>query len=158
MPQSKPRRTSSLTDAQRQELRLYRERLIADARSLAAGWYCEDVMGLLFAHTWTFAKTMAHNPHFWTTRADWQYGAENFQAVVQYIRDHGRTMRFGRYDYTVWDLNGWRYWTMGDHLDRTTIINRAKNTGDYATADVGRTCGDGTTGGTVRGAPDDYNP
>lgn len=77
----------------------------------------------LEAAPWTFAKTMAHNPHWWTLRKGWA-GKTPFEDVVQYIRDYGRTVRFGKTDYRIWNLNGMRYWSMGAPLPDTILINR----------------------------------
>jgi hypothetical protein len=136
--QSKPRRMSSLTPEQKAELKAYRANLIVDARIAGLDFTVDCVAAHLYDHKWTFAKTMSANPHWYTVRHDWKRGAPHWHAIVQYIRDNGRTMRFGKSDYTVWDLNGYRYWSMGDHLDRTMVINRAMNVGEYAAAAIDR--------------------
>jgi SAM-dependent methyltransferase len=69
---------------------------------------------------------MPQNPHYYTLRKNWG-DAPGFEDVVQYIRDHGYKIRFGRTDYTCLDINGQRYWTMGAPLAKTTLINRAFN-------------------------------
>jgi hypothetical protein len=141
------------TKMSREQLRQARQALIADARQAAAEWTVGHAALRLYRHKWTFAKTMAANPHWYTLRVDWFAGDLDWHVMVQYIRDQGRKMRFGKTDYTVWDLNGYRYWSMGDHLDRTLVINRAANVGTYEIAAVPRTWGDGQTGGEVIGGP-----
>ena len=73
--------------------------------------------------SYRFAKTMARNPHFYTTRKTWESGKE-FEQCVQYIRDVGFVERYGRTDYVVFILNDFKYWTMGNSLDKTKLINR----------------------------------
>lgn len=153
MTETKSRKKSSLSPEQRAELKAHRVALIEHAKLAHSEWEVGDVACFLYAHRWTFAKTMASNPHWYTVRGDWLHGPAHWEAVVQYIRDHGRKMRFGRSDYIVWDLNGYRYWSMGDHLDRTLVINRAANVGEYEAAAVVRTWGDGKTAGEVIGGP-----
>lgn len=86
----------------------------------------DDAASRLETVAWTFAKTMPNNPHYWTLRKAWPGGSEDFEAVVQFIRDAGHTIRFGRTDYRCLNVNGWRYWTMGSPLDQTTLINRCR--------------------------------
>ena len=67
--------------------------------------YAEMVAALEGA-TWTFAKTMPKNPHFWTARKKWH--PATFEAVVGFIRDHGETETFWKKKYKVFFLNGWK--------------------------------------------------
>lgn len=84
------------------------------------------VAAALLSQSWTFAKTMPRNPHFWTLRKTWDADVQ-FDDVVRYIREAGYTLRFGRTDYRCLNVNGWRYWTMGAPIDETILINRAEN-------------------------------
>ncbi len=77
---------------------------------------------LLEAAPWTFAKTMPHNPHHYTLRAKW--AEADFVWVVEQIRAHGYTERFKGRAYTLFAVNGFKYWTMGNPLPETTLINR----------------------------------
>lgn len=86
----------------------------------------EDVEKALLSKQWTFAKTMPQNPHEYTLRKKWT-GDVPFEAVVQFIRDHGYKVRFGRSDYMCFDIGEHRYWTMGAPLSDTILINRAVN-------------------------------
>lgn len=68
---------------------------------------------------------MPQNPHEYTLRKNW-HQPEDWEAVVQFIRDHGYRIKFGKVWYKVLDINGMRYWTMGAPLKITILINRAK--------------------------------
>ena len=83
----------------------------------------DTVRAFIAKAPWTFAKTMPENPHDYTVRG--QTPDDEFEQVVQLIRDHGYKRRFGRTTYTYLDVDGWRHWTMGAPLEQTTIINRA---------------------------------
>ena len=75
------------------------------------------------AHRWTFAKTMPHIPHYWLARKD--VSDAEFEAAVRFIREHGEARPWGkRPPLTYLDCDGWTYWTMGNPLPVTTIINR----------------------------------
>lgn len=84
---------------------------------------------LLENERWTFAKTMPSIPHQWVSTRTWS-NTVPFVEVVQYIRDHGRRERWGKYNHHYLYLSGWKYWTMGAPAEETTIINRARP--DYA--------------------------
>jgi hypothetical protein len=76
---------------------------------------------------WTFAKTMPDKPHEYAVRArSADLGKEHeFVWVVQAIREHGYKRKFGSTTYTYLNVDGGRYWTMGNPLPETTILNRA---------------------------------
>lgn len=89
--------------------------------------YLPEIQELLEAQTWTFAKTMPHNPHYWSVKKDWEDPAD-FHFAFHYIVAHGEDKIFGRYSYKVLFLNGWRYWTMTEDYEHkwAGIINRAE--------------------------------
>jgi len=74
---------------------------------------------------WTFAKTMPYIPHWWSRRIDWKDDSL-FNQVVMYIRDKGKKQTFGKKNYIYYYAGIWKYWTMGNSLVETEIINRAK--------------------------------
>lgn len=74
--------------------------------------------------TWTFARSMPGIPHEYTLRE--RCVKEEFEKVVMYIRKHGYPAKFGKRTFTYLDVNGYKYWTMGDLLDQTWVLNRAK--------------------------------
>jgi len=71
-----------------------------------------------------FAKTMPQLPHWYTLRKTWSDG-QLFEEVVQYIRDHGYREKFGKRWFIRLDVNNQKYWTMGDSLPNTVLINTA---------------------------------
>lgn len=75
------------------------------------------------AHDWVFAKTLAHNPHFYTLREKWSRD-DDFLEMVMMIRENGHQVYFGNKLYTVIDVDGWRYWSMGAPVHETILINR----------------------------------
>lgn len=84
-----------------------------------------ELRAFVDASTWTFAKTMAHIPHWYTVRRDAASDAQ-FEWFVMFIREHGYRERWGPYFHHYLDLDGWKYWTMGAELAVTVIINRTR--------------------------------
>jgi hypothetical protein len=83
---------------------------------------------------WKFARTMPQMPHEYTLRAK-APDEKLFERVVLYIRQAGYKANFGFVTYTYFDIDGWKYWTMGAPLGptgrynrnvHTILINRAK--------------------------------
>lgn len=80
---------------------------------------------------WQFARTMPQWPHEYTLRA-WRPDLEpEFTAFVQLIREHGavkpwpRDSARPRYHHAYLEIDGWEYWTMGEPVEATPLINRA---------------------------------
>jgi hypothetical protein len=80
---------------------------------------------------WQFAKTMPQWPHEYTV-LQWKTDLETeFRAFVALIRSEGivkpwpRDSKTPRYHHTYLELGEWEYWTMGEPVDETTLINRA---------------------------------
>jgi hypothetical protein len=73
---------------------------------------------------WTFAKTMRDCPHWYTVRKQ-AFDDHLFNNVVMHIRQHGYKERFKRSYYIRYNLDEFKYWTMGAPLNITIIINRA---------------------------------
>lgn len=78
------------------------------------------------ANPWKPAKTAIKNPHEYSLREKTKDVAI-FEQAVQFIRDNGYTVWFWRKPYICYDLDGRRYWTMGSPVEKTLLINRAKN-------------------------------
>lgn len=81
---------------------------------------------------WQFAKTMPLWPHEYTVR-DWRMDLEpDFEAFVELIRRDGivkpwpRDSKTPRYHHPYLEVAGWEYWSMGEPLPETTVINRAR--------------------------------
>lgn len=85
----------------------------------------DAVQALLERKAWTFAKTMPNDPHEYTLRRDWDDPVP-FDEVVHYIRRQGRREMYKGRAYTQLALGDWKYWTMGEPLPATRLINRAR--------------------------------
>jgi hypothetical protein len=73
-----------------------------------------------------FAKTYADTaPHEYIKRDD--YDGEQlsvFCDFIRHIRATGYEDNFYSTTYTYLDLDGYKYWTMGNPIEKTRIINR----------------------------------
>ena len=79
-------------------------------------------------YPWTFAKTYAtFAPHeyYVKDRLD-KKGQEDFVWFVEYIRENGFACMFAGKMHTYYEFNGHYYWTMGDRIEETIILNRCK--------------------------------
>lgn len=75
---------------------------------------------------WTFAKTYAHfAPHWYVVRREFA-DDETFDAAVLHIRAHAVSEVFHGKTFQCFYYKGYKYWTMGNPVAETTIINRAK--------------------------------
>jgi hypothetical protein len=74
---------------------------------------------------WKFAKTMASIPHEYTVK-DWApERLPLFNEAVMFIREHGYKGKFFSKTYLYYDVDEHQYWTMGNSLEITKLINRA---------------------------------
>ncbi len=73
---------------------------------------------------WQYAKTMPHSPHFYVVRTP--ENEEDFATFAEFIQQQGFPARFGEggQEYTYLEDDGYLYWTMGNPVPETTIINR----------------------------------
>jgi hypothetical protein len=78
---------------------------------------------VLLAQRWIFAKTMPHDPHWYTLRSTW-VRQDAFAGVVQLMRRDGPEERYKGRLGRVLHINGWKYWTMGAPIAETILINR----------------------------------
>mgnify|MGYP003147556185 CR=1 FL=1 len=73
---------------------------------------------------WKFAKTMAsYNPHNYTLKHKWD-NPILFESVVNYIQEFGVSELFKYKHYTQLYLGEFKYWTMGEPVKQTILINR----------------------------------
>ena len=79
---------------------------------------------------WTFAKTMPEWPHEYIVR-DKVDNKELFESLVRHIRQYGFEGRFYQRTLIYFAEDGLLYWTMGEPIEETTIINRCKEEGSY---------------------------
>jgi len=78
---------------------------------------------------WTFAKTMPDWPHEYIVRE--RVDRVLFEALVRHIRQHGFEGHFYQRVLTYFAEDGLLYWTMGEPIEETIIINRCKEEGSY---------------------------
>lgn len=74
---------------------------------------------------WRFAKTMAEIPHAYCLREKCN-DANMFERFVMHIRKNGYKKSFFNKTYIYFDVGQFQYWTMGNPLHKTKLINRAK--------------------------------
>ena len=75
---------------------------------------------------WTFAKTMPFAPHEYIVRDNCPLTDEEFVYFVDMQRRFGVKERWGKYNNPYLYIDDYKYWTMGDPIEVTTVINRAK--------------------------------
>jgi len=79
---------------------------------------------------WTFAKTYASTwPHEYIVRG--RVDENLFIRLVEHIRTFGYEGNFYSKTLTYFDEDGMVYWTMGDPIGETTIVNRSKKDHTY---------------------------
>jgi len=85
---------------------------------------CAELTELLERHTYRFARTMPGAPHSYTLKRTWR-SQDLFVEALRKMRAVERVEEFfkGRW-YRRFTANGYKYWTMGAHLDHI-LINRA---------------------------------
>ena len=76
---------------------------------------------------WTFAKTMPTCPHEYIVRNKCALSDEEFVFFVQSQREFGVPQQWWKYNFPYLHIDGYKYWTMGDTIENTIIINRAKD-------------------------------
>ncbi|MFZ4705587.1 MAG: hypothetical protein ACOYMF_06215 [Bacteroidales bacterium] len=79
---------------------------------------------MLLSQTYKVAASMPKFPHAYTLRTNW-INDSDFVRVVEFMRQYGRVEYFFKKPYIMYDLNGFKYWTMGFPIYMTKLINRA---------------------------------
>ena len=72
------------------------------------------------------AKTMKSIPHSYCLRYKFDSCDVSWEDVVQFIRDNGYGQSFYGKEYFYYELDGYKYWTMGAPLSVTIALNKAK--------------------------------
>ena len=100
--------------------------------SSAGPFDIEDARAYIGEVRWQFAKTMPQWPHEYTVR-DWRVDLDDtFLDFVELIRAEGAVKPWPadsptpRYHHTYLAIDGWDYWTMGEPVEETEVINRAR--------------------------------
>jgi hypothetical protein len=88
-----------------------------------------DLKQFVEGEAWTFAKTMPEWPHEYLVRD--RVDAALFESLVRHIRQYGDAGKFYKRTMIYFAEDGLLYWTMGDPLPETVIINRCQGTDSY---------------------------
>ncbi len=88
-----------------------------------------DLRTFVEAQHWTFAKTMRDWPHEYIVRDRVDEGL--FERLVVHIRENGVEGRYYKKAITYYEEAGLVYWTMGEPLDETTVVNRCRSEDTY---------------------------
>ncbi|QFJ56357.1 hypothetical protein [Pseudobutyrivibrio xylanivorans] len=77
-------------------------------------------------YPWTFAKTYADfAPHEYYVKDKLdEEGKDEFVWFVEYVRENGFDCKFASKEHTYYEFDGHYYWTMGDLIEDTIILNR----------------------------------
>ena len=75
-------------------------------------------------NNWHFAKTMPQNPHEYCLRRETD--ETEFEEFVKLIRREGYQELYWGKMYICYNVGQYKYWTMGEPLEKTILINRAK--------------------------------
>ena len=86
-----------------------------------------EISEFLYRENWTFAKTYADRaPHEYIVRGKITGTDREFEDAARYIREKGIPMKFWGETYRYLNLDGRLYWTMGEPVEETIIINRCE--------------------------------
>jgi hypothetical protein len=75
-----------------------------------------DARAFIREATWTFAKTMAANPHWYRIAHD-HHGDDGFKALLRLVRYHGTNRKWFRNTYRAFSLDGYDYWVVWPALN-----------------------------------------
>ena len=88
-----------------------------------------DLKQFVDGEAWTFAKTMPEWPHEYLVRD--RVDTTLFESLVRHIRQYGDEGKFYERTLTYFAEGELLYWTMGEPLPETVIINRCQETDSY---------------------------
>jgi hypothetical protein len=89
----------------------------------------EDLRNFAREAKWTFAKTIHQWPHEYTLRD--RVDEELFDRLVRHIRANGHEEAFYTEKYIYFEEDGLLYWTMGEPIEETDIINQCRKESSY---------------------------
>ena len=75
---------------------------------------------------WTWAKTYISIPHEYIVRGRCGLTEAEFVYLINAQREYGIPEQWHKYNFPYLYIDGYKYWTMGDAIKETTIINRQK--------------------------------
>lgn len=80
---------------------------------------------------WRWARTYLTCPHEYIVRGNCALSEREFVEFVMAQREYGEFVKWGKYNNQYIYVDGYKYWTMGDTIPNTTIMNRQKLFGEY---------------------------
>jgi hypothetical protein len=83
-----------------------------------------DFKNFIESSSWIFAKTMPQNPHWYTLRKNCPDSV--FCDAVTFIREQGKRVYLKGRTYIQYVIDDYTYWTMGNPMEQTILINRVK--------------------------------
>lgn len=84
----------------------------------------EVIQNIIDSFTWTFAKTMPENPHWYIVKK--YVNPENYEKLFLFIFENHSIEWFEGLSYKVVQLGEYKYWIMDDDINKSYIINRAR--------------------------------
>ena len=92
--------------------------------------FSNELRGFINKTQWTFAKNYAATwPHHYIVRE--RVDENLFLKMVKHIRCFGYEGRFYKKKITYFEEDGYVFWTMGEPIEETTIINRCIKESTY---------------------------
>ena len=89
--------------------------------------YNEEYAKSLIAKVhWIWAKTYPSIPHEYIVRGKCGLSDDEFLYLVMAQREYGVHEQWHKYNFPYLYVNGYKYWTMGDAIEDTVILNRQK--------------------------------
>jgi hypothetical protein len=82
---------------------------------------------------WVWAKTYLDIPHEYIARYKCALKDDEFLYFCHAQRDLGVHERWGNYNHPYLYIDGYKYWTMGDTYENTTVMNRQKVFTEFST-------------------------
>ena len=90
----------------------------------------DEIQSFINSSKWTYAKTYHPRwPHYYIVRNP--ENEDMFVKTVEYIRMHGYDGRFYQQKNIYFDDDKYSYWTMGDIIEKTEVINRCLKEDTY---------------------------
>ena len=91
--------------------------------------FSSEIKAFINSSKWTYAKTMPLWAHYYIVRSSDNEAI--FVKTVEYIRSNGYEGRYYETKNMHFDDDKYSYWTMGDPIEETTIINRCLKEDTY---------------------------
>jgi len=91
--------------------------------------FTEQIKEFIQSVTWTYARTMPDWPHEYIVR--YKVDKELFLEMVRHIREHGYLGSFYEKSLVYFNEDGKVYWTMGEPIEKTVVVNRCREEDTY---------------------------